>query len=117
MKRLPKSTIFVFSKGDKAEKLLTNGRNYVREQDEWIFEDNAIHHYVSPQDEWIFEASAIHLAAEYRPRNLQLILLSLKDTKHELIQKAHAQGNISPLHIASNNVDPLATKYVIYEII
>ena len=93
-------TIFVFSKGNNAGKILRNGREYV-----------------SPQDEWIFEASAIHLAAEYRPRNLQLILLSLKDTKHELIQKAHAQGKISPLHIASNNVDPLSTKYVIYAIL
>ena len=90
----------------------------MREQDEWKFEDNAIHDYVSPQDEWIFEATAIHLAAEYRPRNLQIILLSLKATpRNELIQKAHARGKISPLHIASNNVDPMSTKYVIYAIL
>ena len=93
-------TIFVFSKGNNAGKIILSGREYV-----------------IPQAEWIFEASAIHLAAEYRPRNLQLILLSLKDTKNELIQTAHAQGKISPLHIASNNVDPLSTKYVIYAIL
>ena len=63
------------------------------------------------QDKWIFEATAIHLAAEYRPRNLQLILSSLNnELKEALIQNAHAQGKISPLHISSNNVDPLSTK-------
>ena len=93
-------TIFVFSKGNHAGKILLNGREYV-----------------SSQEEWIFEATAIHLAAEYRSRNLHLILLSLKDTRNELIQKAHARGNISPLHVASNNVDPLSTKYVIYAIL
>ena len=93
-----KSFFFVFFKGDS-------------EKDEWIFEDNAIHHYVSPQDEWIFEATAIHLAAEYRPRNLQLIMLSLKEKKNELIERVHEKGKISPLHIASNNVDPMSTKY------
>ena len=66
---------------------------------------------VIQQDEWIFEATAIHLAAEYRPRNLQLILLSLNKEKKNLIEKAHGKGKISPLHIASNNIDPISTKY------
>ena len=52
------------------------------------------------QDKWIFEATAIHLAAEYRPRNLQLILSSLNnELKEALIQNAHAQGKISPATI------------------
>ena len=64
---------------------------------------------VTQRDEWIFEATACHLAAEYQPRNLQLILSSLEN-KEMLINKLHENGKISPLHIASNNVDPSSTK-------
>ena len=64
---------------------------------------------VTQRDEWIFEATACHLAAEYKPGNLQLILSSLKN-KETLLNKLHENGKISPLHIASNNVDPSSTK-------
>ena len=64
---------------------------------------------VTQKDEWIFEATACHLAAEYKPGNLQLILSSLENKK-TLLDRLHEKGKISPLHIASNNVDPSSTK-------
>ena len=64
---------------------------------------------VKEKDLWLFEANCIHIASKYHPKSLNVLLSNLKN-KAALINQAHEDGKISPLHVAPLRVDSLSTR-------
>ena len=64
---------------------------------------------VAEEDSWILEANSIHLAANYNPEALHMILSKLTNMTNS-IEFTHANGKMSPLHLAASKPDSKSTR-------